>query len=313
MKSKYAPICVFTYKRFDHTKKMMEALANNSIAKESDLFIFCDNYKTDKDKEAVEKVHDLIKGYQNDTRFNTVTITFAQSNKGLARSIIDGATQIIEEYGRVIVLEDDLITSADCLEYFNSCLDFYDKDNTIWSISGYSFPMQALNHYKNDVYLSPRGCSWGWATWKDRWEKVDWEVSDYKSFQWNFYKRRQFSMGGFDMPAMLDRQINGFNDSWAIRWCYSQWKLSMYTVYPKISRIANIGLDGSGTNSKATDNFDTELSCDNSLTLCNLTIDKKICTEFRQKFYVHPIYRVAGFVKNNVLHIKYLRAKRYKS
>ncbi len=304
-----APVCVFTYKRYDHTVKMLEALAENTLAADSDLYIFCDNYRKETDRDKVNQVREYVKEFKARNLFKTTTVEFAETNKGLAKSIIDGATKIMNQYGSVIVLEDDLLTSKYCLSYFNRCLDYFKDDERIWAISGYTFPLKSLSNFEHDVYLSYRGCSWGWATWKDRWATVDWDVKDYKKFLWNPFLRRSFARGGNDMPAMLDRQMNHFIDSWAIRWCYSQWKQNKYTVYPKESRIFNMGLDGSGTHGNNTRKFNTPLCTSQQLKLEKIDVDDVICNEFRNINHV-PFYKcVLSFIKNNILHTKYLKPR----
>ena len=308
----YAPICVFTFKRYDHTVRTLEALSANIYAKQSDLFIFCDNWKKEIDRASVEQVRGFVKEFKERNLFKSTTVVFADMNKGLAKSIISGVTEVIEKYGKVIVFEDDLLTTRGCLEYFNACLDYYKDNVNIWSISGYSFPMTSLSNYPQDIYLSYRGSSWGWATWKDRWETVDWEVSDYNSFKINPFLRKKFARGGNDMPAMLDRQMNHFIDSWAIRWCYSQWKQEKYTIFPKESRIYNMGLDGTGTHGGKTTKFNTQLAKDESIHLENVVINKKICDEFKKKYDV-PLFKCClSYIKNNILHTKYLNPNRYR-
>src|SRR5699024_3409085 len=109
----------------------------------------------------------------------------ASTNKGLANSVISGVTKVIDKFGKVIVIEDDLISSTDFLSYMNNALEFYEMNKSIWSISGYNIPIDIPSNYKHDVYLSYRGCSWGWATWKNRWNQTDWSVKDYDAFKSN--------------------------------------------------------------------------------------------------------------------------------
>ena len=184
----------------------------------------------------------------------------------------------------MIVLEDDLIPSKVFLEYMNKALDFYEKKESIWSISGYNIPIQIPKNYKFDIYLGYRGCSWGWATWKDRWNTVDWKVSDYKEFKNNYKKRKQMNRGGPDMAQMLDSQMQGLCDSWAIRWCYEQSKQNKYTIYPVKSLVINQGLDGTGTHSGTTKNFDVEISERIPELYNNLPVDKEITTNFYNKY-----------------------------
>jgi hypothetical protein len=251
-----APIVLFVYNRPEHTTKTIEALKVNTLAKHSDLFIFSDAAKNPSQLEKVQKVRTVI---QNIKGFKSVNIYNAKENKGLAKSVKEGVTEIISQYGKIIVLEDDLITSPVFLEYMNKSLNYYQKNECIWSISGYSPDIKINNSYVKDIYLSPRGCSWGWATWKDRWNLVDWEVNDYKIFKHNFKIRSKFNKGGNDLSFMLSDQIAGRIDSWAIRWVYSQFKESKYTVYPVGSLVRNIGMDLSGTHSPKSDKYSVEL------------------------------------------------------
>lgn len=277
-----APVVVFVYNRADHASQTLNHLSNNFLASESELFIYCDNAKNEKAQEAVDNVRAVVDEFARNSNFKKVTVIKAEQNKGLAASIIGGVSEILDRYGRVIVVEDDLVTSKDFLTYMNHALDFYETNPKVWSISGYSFPLKSLEKYPHDIYMSPRGCSWGWATWKDRFEKVDWNVSDFNEFIKNPERIKHFNEGGPDMTDMLTRQVNGKINSWAIRWCYQESKENMFTVYPVKSRIRNIGCDNSGTNCVSSNLYDTTLiSGDYSCTFENLTPDSRIMKEFR--------------------------------
>ncbi len=277
-----APVVVFVYNRADHASQTLNHLSNNFLASESELFIYCDNAKNEKAQEAVDNVRAVVDEFARNSNFKKVTVIKAEQNKGLAASIIGGVSEILDRYGRVIVVEDDLVTSKDFLTYMNHALDFYETNPKVWSISGYSFPLKSLEKYPHDIYMSPRGCSWGWATWKDRFEKVDWNVSDFNEFIKNPECIKHFNEGGPDMTDMLTRQVNGKINSWAIRWCYQESKENMFTVYPVKSRIRNIGCDNSGTNCVSSNLYDTTLiSGDYSCTFENLTPDSRIMKEFR--------------------------------
>ena len=174
-----SPILLFVYNRLEHAKKTIEALKNNYLAKESELIIFSDGPKKEKDKNNVEKVRNVIKNIEG---FKNVEIKISENNKGLANSIISGVTEIINKSEKVIVLEDDLITHPYFLTYMNEALDYYKNNNKIWSISGYCPPIEIPNNYYNDIFLSPRASSWGWGTWKNRWDLNDWEIKDFDNF-----------------------------------------------------------------------------------------------------------------------------------
>lgn len=280
-----APVVVFVYNRPEHTRKTIESLAENYLAKETDVFIFSDAAKNEKSTENVEMTRKYIETVPNRNLFNSVEIIKAQKNKGLANSVINGVNEIIEKFGEVIVVEDDLVSSKDFLQYMNGALDYYKKNESIWSISGYNIPIDIPSDYNQDVYLSYRGCSWGWATWKDRWNKVDWTVSDYDSFKNNKELRKKFNLGGRDMSNMLDLQMQEKIDSWAIRWCYAQFKLDMYTVYPVKSRIKNTGLDGSGTHNGLTTHYNVNFKKDNEkCEFENVKINLEISKNFQNHY-----------------------------
>ncbi|MCL6605976.1 MAG: glycosyltransferase [Paenibacillus sp.] len=280
-----APVLIFVYARPEHTIQTIDSLASNYLANETDVYIFSDAAKNEKSSEKVKLVRNYIDTLPEKKLFKSVKIIKSESNKGLANSIISGVTEVVELKGKVIVLEDDLESSPDFLSYMNGALDFYEKNKQIWSISGYTFNIKYPNNYKSEVYLSYRGCSWGWATWKDRWNTVDWTVADYITFKEDKRLQQKFNRGGRDMSNMLDAQMDGKIDSWAIRWCYSQSKLDKYTIYPTVSRIKNIGLDGSGTHSGISTRYDAYLN--RSTEKCefdNPGLNDEITNSFKNKF-----------------------------
>ena len=280
-----APIVLFVYNRLDHTQGVIETLLKNTLAKESEFYIFSDAAKTENGVEKVNEVRKFIQDNSWHTGFKKVSIVEAEKNKGLAKSIIGGVSDIIQKYGKVIVLEDDLKLSPYFLEYMNDALEYYREDEKIWSISGYSFPMKSLKRYPHDIFYSYRGCSWGWATWIDRWKTVDWQVKEYEQFIGDQKWIERFNRGGVDLTNMLKMQMDGKIDSWAIRWCFSQSNQEMYTVYPRISYLENAGCDGSGIHSSVYDEYYTDMSqCVPKCRFETLEIDKKITKEFQMKY-----------------------------
>lgn len=244
-----SPITLFVYNRPIHTKKTVEALLKNKLASKSILYIYSDYPKKEEHIKNVKKVREYIHTIKG---FKEINIIERKQNYGLAKSIIQGVTEVINKHNKVIVLEDDLVTSPMFLTFMNKMLETYEKEKKIYSITGYNYPpklMRIPKEYKYDIYFSPRAGSWGWATWKDRWNKADWEVKDYKEFKKNKQLQKEFNKGGDDMTDMLINQMEGKLDSWAIRWCYTLFKENAYCVYPTKSYVSNIGLDGSGVHS----------------------------------------------------------------
>ncbi len=238
MISELSPIIIFTYRRIPN--KLISGLLNNSLAQHSDVIVYSDGNKDDADLLEVKAVREYLTTISG---FGTIKIIESEVNKGLANSIIDGVSQVIDKFGKAIVLEDDLIVSNDLLEYMNNALDFYQNNRSIWSISGYGPNMPCLRNYDADLYLSIRGSSWGWATWQNRWNTIDWDIKGFNKLQQDKNMQNKFNLGGNDMFKMLELQMLGKIDSWAIRWCYSQFTQDTYTVYPTRSKVINDGFN----------------------------------------------------------------------
>lgn len=209
-----------------------------------------------------------------------------ERNFGLANSIISGVTQVIESYGKAIVLEDDMISSPYFLKYMNEVLNIFETDQRIFSVTGYTFPIKIPENYKQSLYLSPRSSSWGWGTWKNRWEKADWEVKDFQSFITDKSRVESFNKGGDDLTRMLKNSISGKVDSWSVKWTYTHFLNNAYCVYPVKSRIKNIGTDSSGVHTSKTNKFDVELELkdNDSSGIKNLKPNQEILLNFRNFF-----------------------------
>lgn len=241
-----APIVLFVYNRPWHTKQTVEALQKNELAKDSELFIYSDEAKNDNTQKSVNEVREYIDKIDG---FKKVTVIKREKNWGLANSIIDGVTKIVNEYGKVIVLEDDLLTSPYFLKFMNDALNTYENDKEVFSITGFNFSSKLLRFSKGstlDIFTHYRPMSWSWGTWKDEWLLSDWNVQDFDEFKSNVKIQNAFNRGGADLSNMLKLQMEGQIDSWYIRWCYSSFKHNKLNIYPKKSFVNNIGHDGSG-------------------------------------------------------------------
>ncbi|MDO7138862.1 glycosyltransferase [Algibacter lectus] len=279
------PICLFTYNRLDETILTINALKSNYLAEASDLYIFSDGGKNESASKKIEIVRKYLKTI---TGFKSVTIFESETNKGLAKSIITGVTSVLEKHEKVIVLEDDLITSPNFLNFMNQSLTFYKNDENIFSISGYTFDLKSLP-INNDFYFGYRASSWGWGIWKNRWETIDWNISDYQEFSNNKTLRKRFNRGGSDMSGMLKNQMENKIDSWAIRFCYHQFKHDLKTVFPNKSKIQSIGFSKEATHTSGTKRFITDLDDSNKTTFEFETfsaMDSTLMKEFRSKFSI---------------------------
>ena len=243
-----APILLFTYKRLDTLKQTVAALEKNDSAALSDLFIFSDAAKKEEDKTVVNQVRAYLKTIKG---FRSIQIVEREENLGLARSIISGTSWVLSKYDKAIVVEDDLITTPNFLAFMNAALERYKAETSVFSIAGFAFNLNTSGlQYKYDAYFLNRPWPWGWATWKDRWEKIDWEVRSYASFKKDRKLRKAFSEGGSDLNKMLREQMEGKIDSWAIRWSYHQFRIGGITLFPVYSKVYNAGFDKFATHTK---------------------------------------------------------------
>lgn len=240
-----APIVIFCYNRPDHLRRTVEALAANQLAARSELIIYSDGPRNEADRPKIAAVRAYLASI---TGFRSVSIVTASKNKGLARSVIEGVTEVVNRYGRVIVMEDDLICTTDFLGYINDALDTFEENPLILSVSGYSFSTGAVSSYKEDTALVFRASSLGWGTWKNRWEKVDWQVSDFPEFLNSAERKSRLKDAGEDILPMIIKQQRGLINSWAVRWTYHHVRSEGYCLISRYSKIRTIGDDGSGSN-----------------------------------------------------------------
>ncbi len=255
-----APICLFTYNRLLETQQTIEALKNNFLASKSELFIFSDGAKDDTSKPKVDEVRKYV---QTVSGFKRVSLIKADQNKGLASSIISGVSEIIEKYGKVIVVEDDLITTRNFLDFMNQALTYYRNERSIQSVSGFSLDLEMVD-LESDVYFQMRPFSWGWATWSDRWDHAIFDKQRLRieiKRNGSILKKFKDSCGA-DMAKMFLNSINDQNDSWYVRWAYDHLKNNTFSVYPSISFVSNIGFGESGTHCRGINSFSYKISKD---------------------------------------------------
>ena len=252
----YAPIVLFAFNRLEPLRRCVLSLAANSEAAETDLIVYVDGARPQKvgEAEKVEAVREYVKSI---TGFKSLTYHFSEVNKKLGPSIIAGVTEVINQYGRSIVIEDDLIASRNLLSYMNQGLDRYENQKEVISICGYTNKVKRPNNYHYDAYFCARSASWGWATWKDRWDTVDWELKDWAQVERNGKKFNQW--GGSDLHGMIKAWKEGKTQSWAIRFSYAQFVQDKVALFPMKSLIDNEGFDGEGTNCKKWSRFKFEM------------------------------------------------------
>lgn len=276
-----APILLFTYKRVITLKKTVDALKRNDLAIESDLFVFSDGPKDQKEEKEIYAVRGFlrtIKGFKN------VSIVESETNKGLASSIISGVTEIMKFSDRVIVLEDDLLTTPNFLVFMNKALKEYENDEKIFSVSGYSFNLNNGDTVPTKTYFLNRGWSWGWGTWKKNWDNIDWQVKDYPDFKRNKLRKKEFARGGSDLNGMLKKQMEGRLDSWAIRWFYHQFKVKGLTLYPEYSKVYNNGFDDLATHTRGSNRRYLPKLDENFNQNVSFPVSKEVDWEYQELF-----------------------------
>jgi len=287
---KYAPIALFVFNRPQHTERILDSLKKNTIARQSKLLVFSDGPRNSEQLNAVLRVREIVSRADG---FQSITVHTNEHNLGLAESIIQGMTVVLEDHNHVIILEDDLEFSPYFLSYMNEALTRYQNHRNIFSISGYNLPpslMPIPASYQYDVYCNLRSSSWGWGTWKDRFERVDWNVSDYERFTKSKKLTEAFNRGGEDLADMLKLQQEGKIDSWAIRWVYAQFKNMGLSITPIRSYVNNIGHDGTGTHCCKTDKYVNDLSLAKSDVkwITELKVDEKLMENFCKNYAKHP-------------------------
>lgn len=303
----YAPIIIFVYNRADHFIQVYNALAACKEAKESYLFIFSDGAKNEAGKEKVNEVRTAVAAIKDAGDFRSVTVTESPVNKGLASSVIAGVTEVINKYGKVIVVEDDCKVSPFFLNYMNNALDFYKNNKKIGSIAGYTPMIDLPDDYNKDIFAAYRSCSWTWATWKDRWEGVDWELKNIKDFYNSPKLIRRLNSNGSDRFMRLYRQTKGNGSSWSVRFGAHLVKNNLLTVYPKYSYNSNIGCDESGVHSKAEDNEKMRVNLSKAIenpVLTDVDADSRIQKIMKKHYSYGFISEMKKFIATVLIVIK---------
>lgn len=238
-----APILLFVYNRPEHVRQCIASLQANELAAQSPLFIYSDAAKTPESREGVEQTRQFIRTIQG---FKEVTIIEREQNWGLARSIIDGVTTQVNRFGRVIVMEDDLIAAPYFLQFMNDALETYKDEPRVGHIQGCDFTQDTS---LPDTFLIKWTGSWGWATWDRAWKLFNPNGKELlrQLEERNLTRRFDFN-GTYGYTRMLRRQIEGKNNSWAIRWNASLFLADILSLNAGRSLIQNNGFDGSGTN-----------------------------------------------------------------
>ena len=244
-----APIVVFAYRRPAHLRRALASLARNPLARESPLVIFCDGAR---DPAAAAEVADVRRIARSARGFRSVSVVERERNLGLMASIVDGVGSMTREFGRVIVVEDDLVVAPQFLEFMNLALAKYAGSSSVMQVSGFQFDLRTTP-MDEGVFLPMISC-WGWATWSRAWEAFASAAEAYERLKADPLRRKRFDLdGAYDYFDLLEKQVRGEVDSWGIWWYLSVFDRDGLVLYPPRSLVTNTGFDGSGTHGVGND------------------------------------------------------------
>jgi hypothetical protein len=293
-----APVALFVYKRPWHTRRTVEALQDNDLAAKSDLIIYSDGPRTDED---VEKVREVRRYVNSITGFNRVTIVERNQNLGLAKSVVNGVTDTVNRYGRVVVLEDDLFVSTHFLEYMNTALSLFEDNSRVMQISGHMFQVNFSVEIADSFFL-PYTTTVGWGTWQRAWNLFDPDMQGIAHLRQDGRFRQEFDMEGtYPYYEMIMDQKTGRINSWGIQWYLSVFVHRGLVLHPKHSLVRHIGFDEDATHAKR----DTGIYADTISNLPvvaypgNIEVDGKAKGEYIRFFRKRqtPITRARKFLK----------------
>ena len=293
--NKPAPIVLFVYNRPWHTQQTIEALQNNELASKSELFIYADGAKNEKAYTQVEKVRSYVRAVSG---FKKLTVIERDKNWGLADSIIDGVTQTVNKYGRVIVLEDDLVTSPLFLRYMNDALEFYKDEDKAMHISGYIYPID--NDKLNDTFFIKPDTCWGWATWDRAWEYFKKDTDYYLDV---FDKRmiKDFNLNdSYDYFKQIKQNKNGRINTWAIYWYASIYLQHGLSLHPSQSFVSNIGHDGEGVHCAKTSIYNVDLVSNYSVSFTNKIEEDKLARTSLESYFKNSKVPLLARVINRI-------------
>ncbi|WP_338763039.1 hypothetical protein WAF17_18825 [Bernardetia sp. ABR2-2B] len=256
-----SPVILFVYKRSNHTRQVLEALSVCENVEKTPLIIYSDGAKissSSKDREEIEQTRQVLREFKEKKEhlFLSIEIYESESNKGLAKSVKEGITEQINKYGKVIVLEDDIVPQKGFLNYMNEALEKYKNEDKVWGISSYAYPLENSTNVEEDTFFLPINSSWGWATWKTTWDKIDFDIeSIFQKFNQNSITQKELNFGDYYYYQILEAQKNNQVDSWAGFLMATMFLEKGCFLFPKYSLSRNIGFDATGTHCTEEDLF----------------------------------------------------------
>jgi hypothetical protein len=287
---------VFVFNRPEHTQKCLESLKKCHLASKSELYIYCDGPRNDASEIEKAKILETRSIAKKQTWGKATFIIERDKNMGLADSVITGIKEVLEKHNEVIVVEDDLVVGEGFLNYMNRALRLYEKDERVMQVSGFIFDIDIKP--ENKAYLVPLTTTWGWATWKRVWEKVDFFPEDYLNLKKDKALRRRFNLGGaYNYSEMLITQMEGRKlSSWGIRFWWDIFKKKGLVVYPDKTLVLNNGFDNTGRHSGGINYLANNPRFDEKYEVFNFEEDENYTTlrkiiNFKQEKTTSSIYK----------------------
>jgi hypothetical protein len=252
-----APVAVYTYTRLKHLQQTLDALALNELASETTVYVVSDGPKNERDRPLVEQLRNFVDDFHG---FHEIVRVYREANLGVGVSPLLAEHQIISDHGKIINLEDDNITSGDFLTFINEGLSHFESDRNIFSICGYAPPVCDGLDRTSDWWIYPWNLSWGYGTWKDRYDKIYPLANDYMMFKKSGLLDKVAGLGGLYIVDSLRRDHHGQAKFLDAVLCAKMTQFQMSSVIPTKSKVNNIGLDGSGVSTRrATEKYSVAL------------------------------------------------------
>ncbi len=235
-----APVVMISYNRPDWIQLSLNNVALAHGAVDHEIFVFIDGPRSEGDRILQDRICEIAVSYKQ--KLPKLNIIRRDRNYGCRGNIVDAISTVITQYGKVIVIEDDVLVSRTFLEYMDDALKFYKDDKKIWSINAYQSPeLHIPKDYPYDIYLNPINLCWGWGTWKDRWEQVDFDMEDWPVMRTNSDMIARLNRSGRHILGMIESQFAGRLRTWDVQCTYHVIKNGLMSVEPRYQLSKNIG------------------------------------------------------------------------
>ncbi len=286
MERKLAPVVIFVYNRLQNTKETVEALKNNYLAKDTDVFVFSDGPKdNEKSRKTVQEVRDYLKTV---TGFKSFTVVERKENIYLERNVIEGVTEIVNRFGKIIVLEDDGVSAKYFLTFMNKALDFYEHIEKVMHVATFTFITMQDGYNKTFFWRYSENTGGGWGTWKNRWEKFVWFQNEEEGLSaLTEEQKNKIQMEGV-FPCLSHLRAKPI--PWDICWYIAITRNDGLAVNSPFPLIKNNGLFN-GTHFSAINKilgkspFEIELSTREDIVFDNNIIENEKAMELLKYFY----------------------------